>query len=369
MDGESSRKLSRREFLEVAAGFAGTGALLAGCVGGSSERESNISQKFPGTPYITLATWGGTTTSGIASAWGTPFTKRTGIPVRQFVPVDYGKLKAMVESGDVTWDWVDSDGYFVWAHPELCADLDYKTIGITQADTIGGIGELVLPKAVGSYLTSFVISYRTDLEGPKPSTWEQFFDTKVFPGVRSLYNWPPGTVEIALLGDGVPYESLYPLDIDRAFRKIESIKSDLVFWNSGAESQEFLLSKAVDFMVPWDNRIGYLAAGGLPVTIEWNEQLLVRGLGIVPEGTPHYDAMMVFLQIAFERTQQVDVALRTGVDPIRKGAVELVDPTTRRWLCTYPPNYQKRIGIINDQYWGENLDAISKEWYGFVGTL
>ena len=57
------------------------------------------------------------------------------------------------------------------------------------------------------------------------------FDTKKFPGKRTFYKWSaPGVIEIALLADGVPADKLYPLDLDRAFKKLDTIKSDIVWW-------------------------------------------------------------------------------------------------------------------------------------------
>ena len=44
--------------------------------------------------------------------------------------------------------------------------------------------------------------------------------------------------EFALMADGVKPDELYPLDLARATKKLETIKDDIVFWTSGAESQE-----------------------------------------------------------------------------------------------------------------------------------
>ena len=47
---------------------------------------------------------------------------------------------------------------------------------------------------------------------------------KKFPGRRALRNHPIATLEAALMADGVAPDKLYPLDVDRAFKKLEEIK-------------------------------------------------------------------------------------------------------------------------------------------------
>ncbi|MGO8077848.1 extracellular solute-binding protein, partial [Rhizobium leguminosarum] len=69
------------------------------------------------------------------------------------------------------------------------------------------------------------------------------FDTAKFPGKRTFYKWSaPGVIEEALLADGVAADKLYPLDLERAFKKLDTIKSDIVWWSGGAKSQQLLAS-------------------------------------------------------------------------------------------------------------------------------
>ena len=72
-----------------------------------------------------------------------------------------------------------------------------------------------------------------------PSTWADFWDVKKFPGSRSLcLSYSPRTLIFALLADGVPRDQLYPLDIDRAFKKLDQIKPHVkVWWREGTQSQ------------------------------------------------------------------------------------------------------------------------------------
>ncbi len=49
---------------------------------------------------VNFVSWGGSTQEAQKQAWADPFSKASGITVVQDGPTDYGKLKAMVESGN-----------------------------------------------------------------------------------------------------------------------------------------------------------------------------------------------------------------------------------------------------------------------------
>ena len=62
---------------------------------------------------MVFTSWGGTTQDAQAAHWAAPFTENGGPAVVQDGPTDYGKIKAMVEAGAVTWDVVDVE--YDWA--------------------------------------------------------------------------------------------------------------------------------------------------------------------------------------------------------------------------------------------------------------
>ncbi len=61
----------------------------------------------------------------------------------------------------------------------------------------------------------------------KPTHWRDFWDVTNFPGPRSLPNTgsPWATLIFALIADGVPADKIFPLDLDRAFAKLDKIKA------------------------------------------------------------------------------------------------------------------------------------------------
>ena len=106
----------------------------------------------------------------------------------------------------------------------------------------------VTDHSVGSFYYSFVIGCNPGSVSECPKTWADLFDTTKFPGKRTFYKWSaPGVIEVALLADGVAPAKLYPLDLDRAFKKLDTIKGDIIWWSGGAQSQQLLASAEASF--------------------------------------------------------------------------------------------------------------------------
>lgn len=72
-------------------------------------------------------------------------------------------------------------------------------------------------------------------------------------------------LEAALLADGVPMDELYPLDLDRAFAKLDTIKDDIVWWTKGAEPSQMLSTGEADYALAWSGRIATAKDEGSPL--------------------------------------------------------------------------------------------------------
>ena len=62
-----------------------------------------------------------------------------------------------------------------------------------------------------------------------------------FPGNRGAYSDVARMAPFALLADGVPKDKLYPLDVDRAFKKLDELKPHVkVWWKRGSQSVQLM---------------------------------------------------------------------------------------------------------------------------------
>ncbi|MFC2250962.1 ABC transporter substrate-binding protein [Labrys portucalensis] len=309
---------------------------------------------------LVFSSWGGTTQDAQKEAWADKFTAKAGVNVVQDGPTDYGKIKAMVEAGNVTWDVVDVEGdYAAQAGPKgLLEKLDFGVIDKSKLDP-----RFVTDYSVGSFYYSFVIGCNADAVAACPKTWADLFDTAKFPGKRTFYKWSaPGVIEAALLADGVPADKLYPLDLDRAFKKLDTIKADIIWWSGGAQSQQLIASAEAPFGSVWNGRMTALAKTGVKVETSWEQNITAADSLVVPKGTKNKDAAMQFIAFATSAQAQADMAATTGYAPINLGSAKLMDAETVKTL----PDQQKASQVNADMtYWAANRDAIGERWYAW----
>ncbi|MBY0136811.1 ABC transporter substrate-binding protein [Paracoccus yeei] len=310
---------------------------------------------------MVFTSWGGTTQDAQTEFWATPYSERTGTAVVQDGPTDYGKIKAMVEAGATNWDVVDVE--FDWAlqagQKGLLEPLDFTVIDKAALDP-----RFVSDYAVGSFYYSFVMGWNeANFPGDKPATLADLFDTQKFPGKRTFYKWSaPGVIEAALLADGVAPDKLYPLDLDRAFKKLDTIKADIIWWEGGAQSQQLLASGEAPIGFFWNGRLAALAADGMPVGVAWDNNITAADALVVPKGAPNKAAAMAFIAEATSAKAQADFAAKTGYAPINIGSAELMDAEIRKTL----PDTQTATQINADMaYWAQHRDEIGTRWYAW----
>lgn len=310
---------------------------------------------------MVFTSWGGTTQDAQAEHWAAPFAEQTGTQVLQDGPTDYGKLRAMVEANAVNWDVVDVEyDYAIQAGDQgLLEPLDFSVIDRSVLDP-----RFVSEYSVGSFYYSFVLGWnQANFGDTPPTTLKDLFDAKTFPGSRTFYKWSaPGVIEAALLADGVLPDNLYPLDLDRAFAKLDTIKSDIIWWEGGAQSQQLLASGEAPIGFFWNGRLAALQADGMDIGISWEQNITAADALVVPRGAPNKEAAMLFIAQATSAEAQAQFAEATGYAPINVESADLMDAELRATL----PDAQTAMQINADMaYWADNRDEIGNRWYAW----
>ena len=318
------------------------------CVAGSAYAKS-----------LTFASWGGTTQEQQKIHWAETFTKKTGIKVRQDGPTDYGKIKTMVENKNVVWDVVDAEiDYAMKAQNQgMFEKIDFSIVDKSQLDP-----RWVTDYFVGSFAYSFVIGYDKSF-AHKPVGMKDVFNTEKFPGKRGFYKWAsPGLLEASLIADGVDPKNLYPLDLDRAFAKLDTIKKDIIWWSSGAQSQQLLASKEVSIGIFWNGRLTALEQSGVPVGVSWEQNIANADVLVVPKGAKNKENAMKFIAHAVSAKAQANFSVNSGYVPINTHSETYMTDTQKNQL---PKNLTDNKVNIDLKYWAENRDAIGKRWYAW----
>ena len=289
------------------------------------------------------------------------FEKRYGIKVVATSPVDLGKLRAMVQSNNVEWAVTEIGGEDAIRAEQsgLLEPLDLKTIDFSKFPEHLRNRKFVFPKAV----YSTVMGYRTDAyPGEKPKSWADFWNVQKFPGPRTMQNSPTDNLEFALLADGVPADKLYPIDLDRAFKKMDQIKKHVaVWWTTGAQSAQVLVDKEAVLGTAWNGRYYSLIKQGGPVAIEWNQGAIKESAFAIPKGAKDAYWGQKFLALAAEAKPQGEYADVIGYPGLNLEAIKFTDAKVAPFLPTHPDHLPKQFWT-DLAWWNQNGAAVKERW-------
>jgi putative spermidine/putrescine transport system substrate-binding protein len=276
-----------------------------------------------GAQQLTFVSWGGSYQEAQTRAWVEPFAAERGITILQDGPTEYAQLMAMVDAGQVFWDVVDIENDFGLGEcGEYLEPLDYSIID-RDAILPGFADEC----RVGVILYATVLAYNTDVFGEEPESWEDFFDLESFPGRRGLPRSPSRYIlEMALVADGVAPEDLYPLDIERALAKLDTIKDQVVWWDTGAQSVQHIADGEVVMSMIWNGRVQTAIDEGAPLAIQWNQHIALADYLVVPRGSPNKELAMEFIAYAVSSEHNHRISDYISYAPTNVNAFDQVNP-------------------------------------------
>ena len=311
-------------------------------------------------------TWGGSFEEAENAAYFKPFTEKTGVQIRAVAPVSIAKLKAQVQSRNYEWD-VSSTGaveFQLAKHEGLLEPVDFSLVKreLLPANIIVGNG-------VANISLATVLAYRKDkFPNGGPKSWADFWDVKRFPGTRSLYDRSHTNLAFALIADGVPLDKLYPLDLDRGFRKLDEIKPHIkVWWKQGSQSQQLLRDGEIDMMGLWNARAQELIDRGVPLEIVWNGAENYMGYWFVPKGTPRAKLAWEFINFAVQPDRQAVFCTRMPYGPSNPKAFEFISPETARKMPTEPEHL--RQSFSPDAEWlAPNMGKLRERWAQWLAS-
>ncbi len=310
---------------------------------------------------LTFSSYGGAYQGAQRKAWLEPYSALTGVKFQEDEASSAATIKAQVESGQVTWDVVDVGNDFgLDVHKDLLEPLDYSLI--PRDEIIENLG--ATDYRVPDITYGVALAYNTEqTAGKVPEGRADFFDTTKIPGKRGMYDYSEGGIfEVALMADGVKPADLYPLDLDRAIRKLDTIKDDLVFWASGAESQELIGSGEVAMTLIWNGR-GWSAkhTDKKPVEIQWNQQIVTSDYLVVPKGTPNKEAAMAFIAYTICAENNAKPSEYIPYGPTNKNA----KPAEGSKADLSVSNADENSAYFDDPWLAENfetVDAAYQDW-------
>lgn len=345
---------SRRRMLQLMAG-AGVAlaapTLLTSCSSKSGGASADANKK------VVVAQFGGALGDALRKHVFDPFTKETGIEVVTSGPPTTAKVKAMVDSGNVEWDMfggsldqilVLGEKYFE-PYPEAALAVD------------GLDDEFKHSHAMGYYVIGSNMAWNTEMITTPMTSWADFWDLEKFPGKRTMPGTEAGVkpqLEFALLADGVPIESLYPMDLDRAFKAFQRLKPAIPqWWASGAQPGQMLTSKQVSAAAMWIGRIDSLRKSGAPIGFTFNQGLLETGMWLVPKGAPNAAAAFKLASYTTRAEVQARIWGSYLQGPTNSKAFASMDPAWAKQLPTHPDNAKVQF-YQQAKWWADNQKEV-----------
>jgi putative spermidine/putrescine transport system substrate-binding protein len=317
---------------------------------------------------LVVRTTGGVYDDIMRRSYYDDFTKATGIQVVT-APAPMTKLIAMYKAGGAEFDVIDTGdgGLLTLERMGVLAPIDYADWRWGKPDEI--IKELRFPYRVANFVYSTVSVYNTQTFAQKhPQIWAEWWDTKAFPGPRTLPDMASGQppLEFALIADGVTPDKLYPIDIDRAFKALTRIRSSVPkFWDTGALSAQLLTGKEVVLGALWSGRAQTAIDAGSPLALEWNQNMMqVQAYGI-PKNTHDMKAAQAFVDFASQASAQVGYAKEFRYGPSNSKAYDML-PASLLEIMPGGPKYRE-MGFYQDiNWWEDNRDRVNRTWSAWV---
>ena len=335
---------------------------------------------------LVIVSWGGAYTASQQKAYHDPYMQAN--PEIKIVNDDSAaegaaKLRAQAEAGNVTWDLLDAVAADAIS---LCdegiveeidhdAQLAAAPDGTPASEDFGEV--IVSPCFIPQIVYSTTFGYRTDKVETAPTTINDVFDLEKIPGKRSLEKRPIGNLEWALLADGVPADEVYEVlsssdGVERAFRKLDTIKSEVVWWTQGSQPVQLLADGEVVIASAYNGRLfDAIEAEKQPIGMMWDWQVFDLDGWVIPKGTKNKEEVLKFVKFATDTQRLADQAKYISYGPARASSAPLVGKHAELGIDMAPhmptdPENSKNTLLFNYEWWADNRDDMNERFQAWL---
>lgn len=330
-------------------------ALLAGVAWPALARDLNIVMRDGG--------W----ETGLRDVYFQPFSVATGIPLN----VERGwdgrveSMRAQLKANEAGWDilLVAPNALAAGCEEGLLEKLDWAAIGGK---------EHYFPQAVsdcgmGAFVAATVLSWDRE-KFPATPGWAEFWDVAKVPGKRGLFRGPRGTLEFALLADGVApgdvYKQLRTAEgVERAFRRLDQLRPYIVWWDSEAQAAQLLGSGEVLMTsAPFGQVVAANQLQGRNYGVQWAGGVGRVHYWAIAKGSPFLRQAQQFLYFAGTSAVQARLPAYGG---LAKGVAELMSAEAVVGLSSGPGNLAA-ILPMDEAFWREHAEKLSQRFEAWL---
>ena len=333
---------------------------------------------------ITVVSWGGSYARASVKAYHERFVEETGIRINlEEYNGGLAQVRAQVETGNVVWDVVDMEAgdTLLGCDEGLLEIADYEVLPAAPDGTPAAedfVAGYDMECGIKLLVYSTIYAYNVEnFPARKPTRMADFFDLENFPGRRGMRRAPNANLEFALVADGVPVEQVYevlstPAGIERAFRKLDTIKNQVVWWETGAQPPQMLADGEVIMSTAYNGRIfNAMALEGQPLAIVWDGQVQGAGYLTIVADTPRLEVARRFAAFASSTQSLANVAGYIAYSPLRQSSAALVDKhyETGIEMAPHMPNTPRNTvnAVVEDpEWWADNQDELNERFAAWL---
>ncbi len=217
-----------------------------------------------------------------------PLEQKFGLQVVEDSPSpSTAEIRALAETGQFEWHLVEMGTARAVALLKSDSMGEYDPAIVDARDLLSAVTEPGPYLAGGGTTWSLVLAYNTDVypgdTGPK--NWDDFFDLERFPGRRALYRYlsysghiqiqrmarEPDLLNTAEGKQEIATPSREQMEEDFAWfdEWTDEAGNDVIYWETGSQCPELLLSGEVEMCTTWNGRIFDAQQQGAPLAICW----------------------------------------------------------------------------------------------------
>ena len=309
---------------------------------------------------LTVISFGRADRAALAEAYLEPFAKATGIAVKSFsYDGQVTELTQMVHAGAPVWDvmQVESRTLEQGCRQGLFEKLDAARVPAATDLIQGALSQC----GVGIFTWAQALVYSDQLRDG-PHSWADFWDSRKYPGKRGLRRSAKYTLEIALLADGVAAKDVYSTlsteaGVQRAFRKLDKIRNNTVWWEAAAQPGALLAAGVVSMSSAYTLWFDPADERNRHSRIVWRQSLYDIDSWAIPKGSPKLDEAYRFIAFASSAEHQKVLSEHLAYGPTNRNAVQLL-----------PVNLTDALRI-DTAFWIEHGDALERRFNSWAPAI
>jgi putative spermidine/putrescine transport system substrate-binding protein len=333
---------------------------------------------------VTVVSWGGNYTKNQTAAFYHPFSQASGVQVKSDDwNGEMGKVRAMVDAKAPTWDVIVGNAHYAKngceegiLEPINHADLGKNPDGTPVAHDF--LPNTLMKCAVASIVFGNAMGYDArKFPSGGPQSARDFYDVAKFPGKRGLRRDPQTNLEIALMADGVALGDVYkvlstPQGVERAFRKLDTLKGNVVWFDTFAQGTQLLNDGEVALTIlPTARMVQPIVEQNKPWKVIMKDFMWDIDVWMVVKGSPNVKEAIQFIAFASRADRMADLASRSGYSPARKTALNLVgkNPVSgedmKPYMITQPQVLSQGLQR-STEFWADHLDSLKSRFTSWL---